>query len=128
MFQKFLFNKKLFNNKGIYYILTNFLIVIIFAILYYIQDFFITKNIEFSKQVGILDKNYNENNNENSEIKSLLYYFWFSLVTQTTVGYGTIINSNGKQIPFIKIEYIPFKILNILQLISIFVIAAIFIF
>ena len=118
-----IFKKLSFSNKALFYLLISLLNVLIFTILYYIQDYFISNNIELSKKLGILDKNYNEN----PEINSILYYFWFSLITQSTVGYNNISNKNGQNMSFMKISYYPFKFLNIIQLISIFAISALFI-
>ena len=118
-----IFKKLSFSNKALFYLLISLLNVLIFTILYYIQDYFISNNIELSKKLGILDKNYNEK----PEIISFLYYFWFSLITQTTVGYNNILNKNGQVLSFMKISYYPFKFLNIIQLISIFAISALFI-
>lgn len=118
-----IFKKLSFSNKALIYLLISLLNVLIFTILYYIQDYFISNNIELSKKLGILDKNYNEK----PEIISFLYYFWFSLITQTTVGYNNILNKNGQILSFMKISYYPFKFLNIIQLVSIFAISALFI-
>lgn len=124
MIHKLLVFKKLsFSNKAIIYLIISLFNVLLFSILYYIQDYFISNNIELSKILGILDKNYKEK----PEVNSFLYYFWFSLITQSTVGYNNILNKDGKNIPFMKISYYPFKFLNIIQLISIFAITALFI-
>ena len=118
-----IFKKLSFSNKALFYLLISLLNVLLFTILYYIQDYFISNNIELSKKLGILNKNYNEK----PEIISFLHYFWFSLITQTTVGYNNILNKNGQVLSFMKISYYPFKFLNIIQLISIFAISALFI-
>lgn len=124
MINKLLVFKKLsFSNKAMIYLIINLFNVLLFSILYYIQDYFISNNIELSKILGILDKNYKEK----PEVNSFSYYFWFSLITQSTVGYNNILNRDGKNIPFMKISYYPFKFLNIIQLISIFAITALFI-
>lgn len=124
MIHKLLVFKKLsFSNKAMIYLIISLFNVLLFSILYYIQDYFISNNIELSKILGILDKNYKEK----PEVNSFLYYFWFSLITQSTVGYNNILNKDGKNIPFMKISYYPFKFLNIIQLISIFAITALFI-
>ena len=118
-----IFKKLSFSNKALFYLLISLLNVLIFTILYYIQDYFISNNIELSKKLGILNKNYNEKPHNNS----ILYYFWFSLITQSTVGYNYVLNENEQVLSFMKISYYPFKFLNIIQLISIFAISALFI-
>lgn len=111
--------KKKINKQVIY---LNLIAVLLFGILYYIQDKFIINNIKTSKQLGLLketyeDKMYNENSSP------FLYHLWFSLITQTTVGYTGLVNQKtGDNIPFDKSPNRVFQFLNILQLISVFII------
>ena len=115
----FLFNK-LKLNKIKLYLITVFASILIFAFLYYINDYFITNNIELAKKLYFVSNNYNETENKSNDF---IYYLWFSLITQSTIGYGGLINGNtGENIPFSKIYYRPFKILNILQILSVFLI------
>lgn len=114
-----------FSNKSKKYLLINFLSVITFGILYFLNDYFITNNIELAKKIGFLKKDYKSNNDKSN---TLLYYIWFSLITQSTLGYTGLLNERtGINIPFSKISYNSFKILNILQITSIFIYASIFI-
>lgn len=105
------------SKNGKKYLFINLSSVIIFALLYYLNDIFIINNIKLAKKFKFIDKNYNENKKEIAN--TFLYYLWFSLITQTTLGYTGLINE--------KIKYNSFKILNILQIISIFIYASLFI-
>ena len=100
------------------YFILNFGAVIIFAVLYWLSDVFETKYPKFSKKyLGVTDKLSDDWNSANS----FVYYLRYSLVTQTTVGYGGIVSKKGRLIHFNDLDY-PFQILNILQLMSIFLI------
>ena len=116
-------NSKISNN-GKKYLLINFLSVIIFGILYFLNNYFIINNIQLAKKIGFIEKNYKFTNDTSND---LLYYIWFSLITQTTLGYTGLINEKtGINIPFSK-GFNSFKILNILQISSIFIYASLFI-
>lgn len=106
-------------------ILINFLSVLIFAILYYIQDYIISYYPIFSKKYLLESKNKNNNDNDKDNditLKPFIYYIWFSLITQSTVGYTGIIRNDNRPQSFNNIRSIPFKVLNILQISSIFII------
>ena len=118
-----LFKNNKLKNKGLQYLIINVLTAFFFGLLYYLNDVFVSNNIELSKKIGILDKKYNSIKDKSN---SLFYYLWFSLLTQTTLGYGGLINEKtGQSIPFGHIHYKVFKILNFMQILSIFVIAGI---
>lgn len=106
----------LLKTKGFKYLKYNLIAVIIFGLLYWIQDLFITLYPDISKKLYL--------GKSDGTTATLLYYIWYSLITQTTVGYAGVIKSNGDNVSFNKIRENPFKILNILQLFSIFYIAA----
>lgn len=117
-------NSKISKN-GKKYLLINFLSVITFGILYFLNDYFISNNIELAKKIGFVKKDYKSHNDISN---SLIYYIWFSLITQTTIGYTGLLNERtGMNIPFSKISYNSFKILNILQISSVFIYASLFI-
>lgn len=104
-------------------ILINLLSVLIFAILYYIQDYIISYYPIFSKKYLLESKNKNNNDKDNDiTLKPFIYYIWFSLITQSTVGYTGIIRNDNRPQSFNNIISIPFKVLNILQISSIFII------
>jgi hypothetical protein len=99
--------------------------VLIFAVLYYLQDVLITNNKEFAEKYGLLDSKFAHRFYSNEE-SSLFYYLWYSLITQTTVGYAGVVNTRtGVPISFMETPNRVFKVLNILQLISILVIMAV---
>lgn len=120
-----IFKKKILSNTGKKYLLINFTSVIVFAILYYINDYFIINNSELAKKLSFVKKDYKVKDNK---VNSIIYYIWFSLITQTTLGYSGILNEkNGLNVPFSKLEYNSYKFLNILQISSIFIYASLFI-
>jgi hypothetical protein len=103
----------------------NIMSVLIFAVLYYLQDVLITNNKEFAEKYGLLDSKFAHRFYSNEE-SSLFYYLWYSLITQTTVGYAGVVNTRtGVPISFMETPNRVFKVLNILQLISILVIMAV---
>lgn len=106
-------------------LILNIMSVLIFAVLYYLQDVLITNNKEFAEKYGLLDSKFAHRFYSNEE-SSLLYYLWYSLITQTTVGYAGVVNTRtGVPISFMETPNRVFKVLNILQLISILVIMAV---
>lgn len=120
------------------YIIINFLSIIIFAFLYYSSDYFIINYSKLIKKIKLYKNekiNTNENTNENTKenIKeknkgdTFLYYLWFSFITQTTIGYSNIVNRNGKEVHYITNKSKLYLFFNFLQLISIIVIASLFI-
>lgn len=105
--------------KSKQYLLYNIFSILIFAFLYWLNDYFIYFAIENFPDIFNKYIDYSE---YTGKINTFLYYLWFSLITQTTVGYSGLINANGKIIPFSKYPLWTFKYLNIMQLLSIFII------
>lgn len=99
------------NTKKI--MLYNIYFVLIFGFLYWLNDWFITNNPDIAVK-------YMHSGKGDGKVDSLLYYMWYSLITQTTVGYGGVIDSKGNTVPFSKEQFWTFKLLNIMQLSSIF--------
>lgn len=112
------------NKKGKKFVYYHLLAVILFGLLYYFQDFFISNYPALAKKLKFIPENYDASKDKPD---SILYYLWFSLVTQTTVGYAGLLNERtGLSIPWSKINYRTYKIINIAQLLSIFYISALF--
>jgi len=111
------------NKKGKKFFYYHLLAVIIFGLLYYLQDYFITNYPILAKKLKFIPEDYDASKDK---ANSLLYYLWFSLITQTTVGYTGILNERtGLTVPWSNIHYRTYKIFNITQLLSIFYISAI---
>ena len=113
---------KIIKNKSAKYFYINILLVILFAIFYYTQDIFLIKYRDIAIQYKLLSTNYYSN-----QANDFIYYLWFSLITQSTLGYAGLINGRGQNIPFNNINSNLFIILNFLQIISIFVVNGLFI-
>jgi hypothetical protein len=104
-------------NMNIFY--ANLGLVVGFTLLYYLQDRFMINNKELALKLGLLEHNYNQKYYSNQG-ESVSYYFWYSLITQTTVGYnGALDTQTGKSVSFIHSPNRLFKLLNVLQLLSV---------
>ena len=111
------------NKKGKKFLYYHLLAVIYFGLLYYLQDYFITNYSSLAKKLKFIPEDYDASKDK---VNSLLYYLWFSLITQTTVGYSGILNERtGLSVPWSKLHYRTYKIINITQLLSIFYISAV---
>ena len=98
------------SRKGVLYIITHLTATLFFAILYFVSYHIF---LEQDKQNG---------NKMPDEPLGFLYWIWFSLITQTTVGYGGVEDKNSNAEAFSKMKNKLFKMVNCAQLISIFVI------
>ena len=106
--------------KILYY---NLLAVIIFGLLYYIQDFFISNYPLLAKKLKFIPQDYDASKDKPNDLG---YYLWFSLLTQSTVGYSGLLNERtGIAMPWNKIHYRTYKVINIFQLFSILLVALI---
>lgn len=113
------------SKKVIKFVLLHLFFVVFFAVLYWISDIILSKFPEFSKKhLGLVKGDFG-NRGENSQ--DLFYYFWFSAVTQTTVGYGGLIDGKGKAVQIIKSDYL-WRFFNLAQLLSVFITPVITIF
>jgi hypothetical protein len=109
------------NKKGKNYFYYNLLAILIFGILYYLLDYFITNYPILAKKLKFIPEDYDASHDT---VNDILYYLWFSLITQTTVGYSGLINERTNQfVLWSKINYRTYKIINIIQLLSIFYIS-----
>ena len=109
--------KLILKKKAQTYLLLHFGCVFIFAFLYWISDFLESKNPIFSR------KDLNDTM-QTEGVNTFMYYLWFSLVTQTTVGYSGLRAPSGKAIFISQADY-PYQIINMLQIMSIFIIPVI---
>jgi hypothetical protein len=107
-------------NKAQRFFVYNILSVFIFGFLYWLNDKILIMFPKFSKKYMT-----SEDTKGVPLYQSFIYYFWFSLITQTTVGYGGITNKAGNFVTFSNNPFWTFKLLNIAQLFSIFVIPVI---
>lgn len=97
----------------------NCISVLVFAILYTVQDRLIMDNSELAKKYGLLRENYKKDFYSGKSSR-FVYYLWYSLITQTTVGYAGVVNTKtGLPVPFEDAPNRVFKVLNILQLLSV---------
>jgi hypothetical protein len=103
--------------KVVKFVLLHLFFVVFFAILYWISDIILSKFPDFSKKyLGLVEGDFG---NRGEDSQDLFYYFWFSAVTQTTVGYGGLIDKKGKAIQLIKSDYL-WRFFNLSQLLSVF--------
>lgn len=103
----FTFHSKIF-------ILGHLVTALIFTILYYLADLHLFYFPEFSKRIGFGSLNMTEGSPQ-----SFFYYIYYSLITQSTVGYA---GGKAGMSSFEDVSSNLFKAINILQIISIFVI------
>lgn len=97
----------------------NLISVFVFTVLYYVQDLLMVKYKDQALRYGLLKKDYHTKFYSN-ESSSLYYYLWYSLITQTTVGYsGSVDSKTGESVPFLESPNRVFKFLNVMQLCSV---------
>lgn len=114
-----------FNKLSLRFFYLNIISVIVFACLYWLQDVWITNNQELAEKLYLLEKNH-DLKSYSSKHSSFSYYLWFSLMTQTTVGYGGPANTvTGKAVSFFEEPNRLAKLLNALQMIGILFIVSI---
>lgn len=97
------------SNKGLGFIRTHFVAAVIFAVLYYASDLLLLGKPALSARLGL---------GTIKKAQTLPYYFYYSLITQSTVGYSGGKGEGGFQ----QVGSNVFKILNLLQIIGIFII------
>lgn len=115
------FKKKL--NLRFFYI--NVIAVVVFACLYYLQDVIIFHNQDLAKKLHLMDKS-NSSTSYSSKVSPLSYYLWFSLMTQTTVGYAGPANTvTGNSVSFFQEPNRVAKLINAIQMLSILFIVSI---
>lgn len=99
--------------------------VFVFGILYYLQDIFVTKHRDTAIKYGFLERS-KLTSTDDREAYPIGAHFWFSLMTQSTVGYGSVNNTiTGKHITFFDSPNRLAKVINTLQMMSILFIMSI---
>lgn len=103
----------------------NLTATLVFACLYYLQDYFIVHNKEFAYRFGLLEKTHIKND-ISDKVNPFTYHLWFSLITQTTVGYGGVDSSKtGKSESYLNTPSRVAKLINFVQLLSVLFIVSI---
>ena len=97
------------------FLIYHFGAILLFALLYWGQNLFLTKYPELSKKMGM---------GKSDGTKSMSYWLYFSALTQTTVGYSAQFNSKGDVIAYDDLQNNIYKLINMVQLFSIFWISA----
>ena len=93
-----------------------------FAILYFLNDIYCRNNFEMAQKNGLINEN--QKSKESLPNIDFLHYLWFSLITQTTVGYSNMLSSDNSKN---EVHIHVFKLnqyINMFQLLSIFGILA----
>ena len=109
---KFLIN----SNKGIQFFKLHMFAIFFFAIIYRLQDHYMTHYPKIAEKMG-LGKGLPPTN-------SFFYWLWFSAITQTTIGYSGPASQSGVTVTFAENKNNLFKIINLLQIFSVFFITA----
>lgn len=110
-------SKKIIHNP-IQFIILQLLITLIFALIYFFNEKWCRNNLDLAKKYNLINKEITQEKLNKIPEQNLIYYLWFSLITQTTVGYANMLPIDGQEL--FKLN----KIINIFQLISIFVVIA----
>ena len=103
------FLNSLNKNKGTKYIFYQILLIICFATLYFLADAGMIMYPNFSQKIGL---------GSVQQVDTFYSYLYFSIITQTTVGYGGILSDGGN---IIRSNSLLVKILNITQLVTIII-------
>lgn len=115
-------SKKITHNPE-QFVLTQLIGSLFFAILYYLNEYWCRDNFNLAKKLNFIDENASKENLEKVPKHNFLYYFWFSLITQTTVGYANMLPNSFNSSNTVEIFKLS-KFINIIQLITIFILAA----
>ena len=106
----------IFKNKKIgYYFFLQFVAVVFFALLYWIENSVLINYPEIAEKLGISVKDLQNNR----PIFDFQYWLWFSLVTQATLGYEPSMVV-GEEKKIYKIKDNLFKIINFMQILGVF--------
>lgn len=111
-----------FKKKEFLFLKIQVFLILFFGFSYYITDNFNYNNFDLAQKIGFVKKGITLD--EYSKPAGLDYFIWFSAITQTTVGFGGVIDSDGNSIAFQKIYSNIFIFLNYCQLFSILLLPA----
>ena len=101
------------------HLVANFMLVLVFALLYYAQDKFMLHYERKAIEWGLLSDKYDPKF-RGKHGSDFWYYLWYSLITQTTIGYAGVVNAEtGVPVPFSADPNRVFKSLNVLQLVGV---------
>ena len=114
LFLNILFKK--ISERGFLFIKLHLYTSIFFGILYWCCDYILFLYPKLAEKLH-LGKN-------NNRVDNISYWLWFSLVTQTTVGYLGATGDLNNSISFDKLNYNLVKVINIIQLCCIIVISS----
>ena len=109
-------NFLLLSKRGGLFLKYHFGAVIVFALLYWLQDLFMSSYVKLGRKLGL--------GKTHPPADSIGYWLWFSALTQTTIGYGGPTTAKGAPISFNQMENRIFKLLNFIQICSVFIITA----
>lgn len=101
------------------FVITHILAVFIFSLLYYILDKYISDPI-IKETKHLTEK-------KKKEEGTYIYWLWFSVITQTTVGYNFYNHNNEIFYNDFSFKYDLLKVINIIQCFSIFFLSSLFI-
>ena len=111
MLKIFKIYKDINKNRGFSFIFHHILFVFIFATLYWYSDIFMFNNKEFAKKVGL---------GRIKQKDSFASYLYFSVITQTTIGFGGVMPDGGN---VVSTKSVLIKIISFAQMFSIFIIS-----
>ena len=113
---------QMLKKKKLNFLKIQIILVIFFGISYYLLEKFNYKYFNLAQKMGLVRSGIKSD--EYNIPGGLGYYLWFSTITQTTVGYAGLIDSEGNSIPFEKNNSNSFIFLNFVQLLSTLLVAA----
>jgi hypothetical protein len=103
-------SKAINKNTGTRYILYEFILIFFFALAYWLSDLFLNYYPDLGKKLGL---------GSIKQLDSFYSYLYFSLITQTTVGFGGILPGGGD---VVATNSRLLRGLNLCQMVSIIII------
>lgn len=103
-------SKAINKNKGTRYIFYEFILIIVFALAYWLSDLFLHNYPDLAKKLSL---------GSIKQLDSFYSYLYFSLITQTTVGFGGTLPAGGN---VVSTESNLLRLLSLCQMSSIILI------